>query len=68
MNLRPKCENLVREKTEGELLVLDVLEGVFGVGAELFYQIQSLVAGAIAKGAEKLGNLIAEWRCSDSSA
>lgn len=54
--------DLVAEKTEEERLILDLLEGIFAVGAEYFYKIPSLIAGAIAKGAEELGNQIAEWQ------
>ena len=54
--------DIVGEKTDGQRLVLDLLQGIFGVGAEYFYKIPSSVAGAIAKGAEELGNRIAEWQ------
>lgn len=57
-----KLHNLVAEKTEEERLVLDVLGGIFSVGVEHFYKIPSPVAWAIAKGAEELGNQIAEWQ------
>ena len=32
------------------------------MGAEYFYHIPSLIAGAVATGAEELGNRIAEWQ------
>lgn len=54
--------DIVREKTEGQRLVLDLLQSIFGVGAEYFYKIPSPVAEAIAKSAEELGNRIAEWQ------
>ena len=57
-----KLQDLVAEKTEGERLILDLLEGIFAVGAEYFYKIPSPIAGAVSKGAEALGNQIAEWQ------
>lgn len=59
--------DLVRDKTEEERLVLDMLSGAFAAGlqywAKVFYNIDvpSPIGGAIAKGAEELGNRIAEW-------
>ena len=62
--IQPESElrDLVGEKTEEERLILDLLEGIFAVGADYFYKIPSLIAGAIAKGAEELGNQITEWQ------
>lgn len=57
-----KLHNLVAEKTEEDRLILDVLGGIFSVGVEHFYNIPSPVAWAITKGAEELGNRIAEWQ------
>ena len=57
-----ELRDIVREKTEEERLILDLLEGIFTVGAKYFYKIPSLIAGAIAEGAEELGNQIAEWQ------
>ncbi len=54
--------NIVAEKTEERQLVLDILGGIFRVGVQRFYNIPSPVAWAITKGAEELGNRIAEWQ------
>jgi len=62
-----EIQDIVREKTQQERLILDTLSMVFAEGlkywAKVFYYIDipSPVGEAIAKGAEELGNRLAEW-------
>lgn len=55
-------KDAVANKTEQQRFILDILKGIFSVGAEYFYKIPSPIAGAIANSAEELGNRIAEWQ------
>lgn len=57
-----ELRDLVAEKTEERRLILDLLEGLFSTGVEYFYKIPSPISEAMAKGAEELGNRIAEWQ------
>jgi len=59
---RTPKQDIIREKTEEERFILDVLGGIFSIGAQQFYNIPSPIAWAISKGAEELGNRIAEWQ------
>lgn len=53
--------DVVREKTEEQRLVLDLLNGMLAIGLN-YFQIPSSIAEVASKGAEELGNRIAEWQ------